>query len=403
MSEYPTYLIHYGTPGQKWGVRKYQFEDGTWTEEGKRRRRIGDDESYGSSKETGNSLSNYGSNDKGDFAKSIKADVEAINGGSKGHKYGFNRENNCAFCAMSYELRRRGHNVRAQESAEGVQTFLTDKRSAYGRVIPNFDKVSQTARKFSDSKNSYITGMTRKEYKDMKEQLISDGDGSRGFISVQWKEGYGGHIFNYEVNNGELYFVDTQPGTIKKADNSFHSDILSNAWFVQTLKTNDLKINEEKAKKYYAEDDVSEIRLSKLKMKAETAAVVGSLIGTVGGVAATAAVAMATGYLFPYVALVVGPALAAMIGLPSQIKADKENDKETEKLNEKWKQEKRREQKWYELKEDKESTKKSSDKSSNKISAAEQSRIQALISSGKTQAEVAKILGVSVSTVNKYK
>lgn len=37
---YPTYLIHYGTPGQKWGERRFQNEDGTWTEEGKKRRRI---------------------------------------------------------------------------------------------------------------------------------------------------------------------------------------------------------------------------------------------------------------------------------------------------------------------------------------------------------------------------
>ena len=32
------YLIHYGTKGQKWGVRRYQNPDGTYTEEGKRRR-----------------------------------------------------------------------------------------------------------------------------------------------------------------------------------------------------------------------------------------------------------------------------------------------------------------------------------------------------------------------------
>ena len=38
--KYPTYLMHYGTPGQKWGIRKYQNEDGTWTEEGKERRRV---------------------------------------------------------------------------------------------------------------------------------------------------------------------------------------------------------------------------------------------------------------------------------------------------------------------------------------------------------------------------
>lgn len=34
MSEYPTYLIHYGVPGQKWGERRWQNEDGTLTEEG---------------------------------------------------------------------------------------------------------------------------------------------------------------------------------------------------------------------------------------------------------------------------------------------------------------------------------------------------------------------------------
>lgn len=39
MSEYPNYLIHYGTQGQKWGVRRYQNEDGTYTSEGLERRR----------------------------------------------------------------------------------------------------------------------------------------------------------------------------------------------------------------------------------------------------------------------------------------------------------------------------------------------------------------------------
>ncbi len=38
MSEYPSYLIHYGVPGQKWGVRRFQNEDGTYTSEGLERR-----------------------------------------------------------------------------------------------------------------------------------------------------------------------------------------------------------------------------------------------------------------------------------------------------------------------------------------------------------------------------
>lgn len=41
---YSNSLMHHGIKGQKWGVRRYQNSDGTWTEEGKKRRNneIGD-------------------------------------------------------------------------------------------------------------------------------------------------------------------------------------------------------------------------------------------------------------------------------------------------------------------------------------------------------------------------
>lgn len=47
MNKYPSYLIHYGIQGQKWGVRRFQNEDGTYTSEGLERRKSG----YGSDKD----------------------------------------------------------------------------------------------------------------------------------------------------------------------------------------------------------------------------------------------------------------------------------------------------------------------------------------------------------------
>lgn len=37
MYQYPDYLMHYGVPGMKWGVRRYQNKDGAYTTKGRRR------------------------------------------------------------------------------------------------------------------------------------------------------------------------------------------------------------------------------------------------------------------------------------------------------------------------------------------------------------------------------
>lgn len=41
-----SYLAHYGILGQKWGIRRFQNVDGTYTSEGKRRRNVEPHEDY---------------------------------------------------------------------------------------------------------------------------------------------------------------------------------------------------------------------------------------------------------------------------------------------------------------------------------------------------------------------
>lgn len=47
---YPDYLEHHGILGQKWGVRRYQNENGSYTKEGLERRKNGVPKGYGISR-----------------------------------------------------------------------------------------------------------------------------------------------------------------------------------------------------------------------------------------------------------------------------------------------------------------------------------------------------------------
>ena len=248
-----------------------------------------------------------------------------------------NRNQNCAFCTMSYELRRRGFDVRAQESLQGVQAYLTNKKGAYGKVIPNFSKVSKSAREFAHRESSSSSkmasiGMTKKEYKEMESALLSDGDNSRGFISCSWIGYCGGHIFNYEVVDGKLYFVDGQTGKVTKGK-SLYDSYFKNANNINTLRSDNLKINTDKAKKYYSEDNVGEVRINKAKMNAD----IGGMIGAILGIPLAGA----------------GVMLGSMIGYELfRQKAQDIDDEASIELQKKWQEEGRFKDKWYKFEED---------------------------------------------------
>lgn len=97
-------------------------------------------------------------------------------------------QNNCSNCTTSWELRRRGYDVLAQSRREGRR--LIDQMKDWGVPMEETLAGKMTALQADKA-------------------IAKLGEGARGCITVQWKEG-GGHIFNWEVRDGKVHWIDAQ-------------------------------------------------------------------------------------------------------------------------------------------------------------------------------------------------
>lgn len=107
-------------------------------------------------------------------------------------------QNNCTSCATSYELRRRGFDVRAVKMPQGK--MLADVYRSWG--IEKEHQLFSNAIDYWPSSISQSTWITRSQ---------SLPDGARGFLSVNWERG-GAHILNWEKRDGEIWYIDAQVG-----------------------------------------------------------------------------------------------------------------------------------------------------------------------------------------------
>ena len=123
MTDYPSYLIHYGVPGQKWGVRRFQNEDGSLTPEGR--------EHYG-----------YGS--ERDRSKLYKQ-------ASKLSKYEYSSKPNGQFKVYKKMAKNRA-----------IQDALKDKT-----LVEKYNKAQNTKRKYYEPDfDTTLSEMQRKSKKD---------------------------------------------------------------------------------------------------------------------------------------------------------------------------------------------------------------------------------------------
>ena len=153
----------------------------------------------------------------------IQKDAENVN--PKYGKIGYDK--NCQYAAVTYDLRRRGYDVKAGGRLAG------GKDSSVLRMY-NTDK------KFNKFKaNTNLTESREENLKNFMEAINKEPDGSRGILQMYMP--YGGHAISYEKTNGKIKFIDPQNGTV-------NSDYLKTVMRKQChtfsyLRTDNLEIN----------------------------------------------------------------------------------------------------------------------------------------------------------------
>ena len=136
---------------------------------------------------------------KQEWDKAPEFDVVNVNPGFT--NLSDNTKNNCMLCTTAYDLRRRGYDVNAERISQGLD--YNDVK----RYYPD-----------AEVRNITNASTTKELNKKTRAALISQGEGARGNLMVQWQGGAGGHSMAYEVHDGDVKIYDAQTGAVKSTE-----------------------------------------------------------------------------------------------------------------------------------------------------------------------------------------
>ncbi len=151
---------------------------------------------------------------------SIQKSRDAVNPYFRSDKELFQK--NCYSCSIAYDLRLKGVDVKAIPNIfkglplSEIASFYKTKN---GLTSPKFDHLDfsdvyktldDTYKPYKNKEQDYEVAGKLKDSLISKILKKSNGKDSTGFISVDWYPS-SAHIFNYEVHNGVVTFIDTQP------------------------------------------------------------------------------------------------------------------------------------------------------------------------------------------------
>ena len=134
-------------------------------------------------------------------------DMAAVNPNYNPYDYDYSY--NCQRCTFAYEMRRRGYDV------EAVAATGRNNITMYAEGLPSYyvgaDKMVNPLTMMLKNKSLYPTSRM------VEKELLSHGEGARGHITTNWKQG-GAHVMNWEVENGKVVIRDAQTNTASNLD-----------------------------------------------------------------------------------------------------------------------------------------------------------------------------------------
>lgn len=139
---------------------------------------------------------------------SVEEDLKAVNP-EYGDPISSGANNNCVLCSLTYDLRRRGYDVRAQRAQDGwdandLKHWYPDmkyKSNSLAEKKPSYEEFIST----NDAKKADYASKCVKS-------ISSLGEGARGVACVMWGASSGGHATAFEVKNGKVHMYDPQSG-----------------------------------------------------------------------------------------------------------------------------------------------------------------------------------------------
>lgn len=123
--------------------------------------------------------------------------------------------NNCGFCTVSMEMRRRGYDVKARRKGSGIST---DDYANW------FDGLRYESSRTEKKKGQSTRDWVNESYNKLCDSLEKKPNGARGFVAFQYRGQNSGHTLFWEVQNGNVTFYDAQSGKKNPGDVFSFSD-----------------------------------------------------------------------------------------------------------------------------------------------------------------------------------